>query len=191
MPLQLTVSPPTPMTRLIRSFSSAEGIRPMKLRDFWRPRTTGLLLGGGFSGSQPPGSWKTTTSPRVGVDPNHGVSLSTSTRSPCWRVFCIESDGMENAWTRNVLISSASTRAMPISIGSSFQKERGLRSAACPEPPEEPPPPSPPGPPGPPGPSGSAGWAPLVPSAPLPAFTPPAPPKSSGRVLGAPTKPGS
>ena len=78
----------------------------------------------GSPASQLSGSWKTTTSPRSGFEPNQGVSLSTRTRSPCWRVFCIESDGIENACTRNVLISSASTSAIPIRMGSSFQKER-------------------------------------------------------------------
>ena len=34
VPLHSTVSPPTAMTRLIRSFSSADGISPMKLRPF-------------------------------------------------------------------------------------------------------------------------------------------------------------
>src|ERR1700712_2201620 len=73
--LQDTVSPPTAMTRLIRSFSSADGIRPTRLRNF----CTALGVTVGSPSSQPPGSWKTTTSPREGSDPNHGVSLSTST----------------------------------------------------------------------------------------------------------------
>ena len=43
--LHSTVSPPTAMTRLIRSFSSADGIRPMKLRNF----CTDVRLGGGLA----------------------------------------------------------------------------------------------------------------------------------------------
>ncbi len=113
----------------MRSFSLSDGIRPTKLSTLWTPRTKELLLSlVGSSANQPPGSWNTTTSPRSGSAPNHGVSLSTRTRSPTWSVFCIDSDGMENAWTKNVLITSASTRAMPMRIGSSFQNDRGLRS---------------------------------------------------------------
>lgn len=77
-PSHSTVSPPTPMTRLMRSFSSAEGITPTKLSTFC------TVLGGstGTLASQSAGSWKTITSPRSGSDPNQGVSLSTRTRSP-------------------------------------------------------------------------------------------------------------
>ncbi len=79
VPLHWTVSPPTPITRLIRSFSSADGIRPIQLSTF----CTGFGVGVGSPASQLSGSWKTTTSPRSGLEPNHGVSLSTRTRSPC------------------------------------------------------------------------------------------------------------
>ncbi|PKV88156.1 hypothetical protein BX283_5767 [Streptomyces sp. TLI_146] len=70
--------------------------------------------------SQPPGSLKTTTSPRCGREPNQGVSLSTSTRSPMVIVSCIEPDGMTKAWTRNVFSTRAMSTATPTSRGISF-----------------------------------------------------------------------
>ncbi|CAM5667594.1 hypothetical protein SCALM49S_07655 [Streptomyces californicus] len=123
-PAHSTVSPATPMTRLMRSFSSAEGITPMKLSTF----CTVFGSSTGTSPSQSAGSWKTTTSPRSGSDPNQGVSLSTRTRSPFCRVFCMESEGMENACRRKVLMSRASTSAIPTRSGSSTQNGRFFRA---------------------------------------------------------------
>ncbi|GGY59337.1 hypothetical protein GCM10010342_54060 [Streptomyces anulatus] len=42
-------------------------------------------------------------------------------------MFCIESEGMEKACTRNVLMSRASTRAIPMRSGSSTQNGRFFR----------------------------------------------------------------
>lgn len=87
-----------------------------------------ITTGSGFfcssGGSQPPGSLKTTTSPRCGSAPNHGVSLSTSTRSPILMVCSIDPDGMTNAWSRNVLSTSAISRATMTSSGTSLTSER-------------------------------------------------------------------
>ena len=44
-------------------------------------------------------------------------------------VFSIEPDGMKNAWTRNVLMSSASTSAMRIRNGSSRQNDQRFLAA--------------------------------------------------------------
>lgn len=122
-----TSSPPMAMTRLIRSCSSLEGSSPTKVNTSLMPRTMGLLeVGVAVPSSQPPGSWKTTTCPRCGWAPNHGENLFTSTRSPGMIVFCIDCDGMKNAWTMNVLMPRASSNAMPSRIGISRQSRIGL-----------------------------------------------------------------
>lgn len=79
--------------------------------------------------SQPPGSRKTTTSPRRGVVPNHGVSLSTRTRSPFCRVFCIDAEGIEKACTKNVLIPTDRTSAAPTRTANSRHHGRWERPA--------------------------------------------------------------
>lgn len=120
-----TVSPPTPITRLIRSCSPEAGSSPMKVKNsFTCLTTTGSGLGLGSPRSQPPGSLKTTTSPRCGLAPNHGVNLSTSTRSPIRMVCSIEPDGMTNACTRNVLSTSAISSATMTSSGTSLARPR-------------------------------------------------------------------
>ncbi len=81
----------------------------------------------GTLSSQPPGSRKTTTSPRSGFAPNHGVNLSTSTRSPIARVCSIEPEGMEKACTKKVLMPSESSSAITSRIGSSCQNGRFFR----------------------------------------------------------------
>src|SRR5690242_16799644 len=52
------------------------------------------------------------------------TNLLTRTRSWGARVFSIDPDGIQNAWTKNVLIATASTSAMTTRMGSSFQKDR-------------------------------------------------------------------
>src|SRR4051794_9599450 len=89
-----TVSPPTPITRLIRSCSSSDGSMPTNTSPCLICLSTGGGSSAGFLPSQPPGSRKTTTSPRSGVSPNHGENLSTSTRSPMLMVCSIDPDGM-------------------------------------------------------------------------------------------------
>lgn len=125
----LTVSPPTPTTRLMRSFSLSEGSRPMKVRPCLNCLTTmgssAFLVSSAVS--QPPGSWKTTTSPRWGLEPNHGVNLSTRTRSPIWIVLSMEPDGITNAWTRKVFRTRAMSTATPTRRGISLTDERRLR----------------------------------------------------------------
>lgn len=117
-----TVSPPTPITRLIRSCSSFEGSSPMKVS----PSLSCLTPTGSSpvccssGGSQWPGSLKTTTSPRCGCQPNQGVSLSTSTRSPIRIVSSIEPEGITKACTRKVLSTRAISSATTISSGTSF-----------------------------------------------------------------------
>lgn len=86
--------------------------------------TTGSGLGWGSPLSQPPGSLKTTTSPRCGWAPNQGVNLSTSTRSPIWMVCSIDPDGITNAWSRKVLSTRAISRATMTSSGTSLARER-------------------------------------------------------------------
>jgi hypothetical protein len=120
-----TVSPPTPMTRLIRSCSPEAGSRPMKVKNSLTClTTTGSGAGCGSPVSQCPGSLKTTTSPRCGVAPNHGVSLSTSTRSPIRMVSSIDPEGITKAWSRNVLSTSAISSATITSSGTSLASER-------------------------------------------------------------------
>lgn len=120
-----TVSPPTPMTRLIRSCSSSDGSSPMKVSaSFTCLTTTGESFSPTFSCfSQWPGSLKTTTSPRCGLDPNQGVSLSTSTRSPTRMVCSIDPDGITKACTRKVLSTSAISSATMIRSGISRTAE--------------------------------------------------------------------
>ena len=76
--------------------------------------------------SQPPGSLNTTTSPRC-RSKIPGVSLLTSTRSPTSRVFSIEGDGMKNACTRKVLMSSESSSAMPSTTATSVTAPTAAR----------------------------------------------------------------
>ncbi len=143
----LTLSPPTPTTRLMRSFSSSDGSRPMKARPSLTCLTT---TGSSFlvvcsPASQPPGSRKTTTSPRCGSEPNQGVSLSTRTRSPIRMVCSMEPDGITKACTRKVLSTSAIRTATPTRSGISLTAPRlrrrftlrwSLRRSARERPPE-------------------------------------------------------
>src|SRR4051812_19808093 len=116
---QATLSPGTPTTRLMRSFSLLDGSRPTKTKTSLTPLTIGFWLSlSAPAGSQPPGSRNTTTSPRF-TSPKWEANLFTRTRSPVRRVFSIESDGMKKACTRKVLISSASASATNTRIGSS------------------------------------------------------------------------
>jgi hypothetical protein len=121
-----TVSPPTATTRLIRSPSFEDGNSPMKVKNPFTCFTTNGSLPVCFSSpcNQPPGSLKTTTSPRCGFAPNQGVSLSTSTRSPIWMVCSIEPDGMTKACSRKVLSTSAISSATTMSTGTSFAADR-------------------------------------------------------------------
>ncbi len=97
------------------------------MKTFLTPRTIALsLVGVVVPSSQPPGSWKTTIWPRCGWAPNHGENLFTSTRSPGRIVFCIDWEGMKNAWTMKVLIPSASSSAMPSRMGISRHSRIGL-----------------------------------------------------------------
>lgn len=124
----LTVSPPTATTRLMRSLSLSDGSRPIQVSpSLICLMTTGSWCGAVFSpASQSPGSLNTTTSPRCGLEPNHGVSLSTATRSPTWIVFSIEPDGITNACTRNVFRTRAMRTATPTRSGISLTAERLL-----------------------------------------------------------------
>src|SRR3954452_5566066 len=79
------------------------------------------------SGDQVSGPLKTTMSPGSGL-PNQYGTLLTSTRSPVQpgqpcSVCSIDPDGMKNACTRKVLTSSASTKAISSSTGSSRSSE--------------------------------------------------------------------
>lgn len=140
-----TSSPPTPTTRLIRSCSSLDGSRPTKVNTSLMPRTKKLPEAGvAVPSSQPPGSWKTTIWPRCGCAPNHGENLFTSTRSPGMIVFCIDCEGMKNAWTMKVLMPRASSNAMASRMGISRHSRIGLsrrrRPLATPGPPVASPP---------------------------------------------------
>ena len=74
------------------------------------------------SDSQPPGSRKTTTSPR-----SKSVIFCTTTRSPRSRVFSIDSDGMMNICPTNARSSEDTITAPTTTISSSFRKD-----SACP-----------------------------------------------------------
>ena len=117
-----TVSPPTATTRLIRSCSFDEGSSPMKTKNSLICLITigSLVVEVVSPSSQWPGSLKTTTSPRCGFEPNHGVSLSTRTRSPILMVCSIEPDGMTKACSRKVLSTSAISSATMMRIGTSL-----------------------------------------------------------------------
>ncbi|EGJ74459.1 putative signal peptidase I [Streptomyces sp. Tu6071] len=128
---QATVSPPTPTTRLIRSFSSADGSRPMNASPFFSCRTGPDEVSWPCSSapSHPPGSRKTTTSPRCTSAPNHGVSLSTTTRSPMRSVSSIDPEGITNACTKKVFRTRAMSSAAPRRSGISRNVARRLRRA--------------------------------------------------------------
>ncbi len=92
---QRTRSPPTAITRLMRSFSPAGGSSPMNTSTRFPYVSSGLAgFGSGWSGSHPPGSRKTITWPRSTGRPSLRSSLLTSTRSPTSSVLAIESEGM-------------------------------------------------------------------------------------------------
>ena len=67
--------------------------KPNMEATLWPNREKKLVLAGVTPGSQVPSPENTTMSPRWTL-PNSKLSLSTSTRSPMARVFCIEPDGM-------------------------------------------------------------------------------------------------
>ncbi len=56
-----------------------------------------LLLAGGVPGFHDPSPLKTTMSPRWMLRTSY-TTLLTRTRSPIASVFCIEPEGMKNAW---------------------------------------------------------------------------------------------
>ena len=126
---QTTWSPPIPMMRLIRCSPASCGRSPTNdnvLRTV-PPSPSSVSPGVICSApSQPPGSLNTTTSPlcRSKIP---GVSLLTRTRSPTSSVFSIEGDGMKNACTRKVLISSESSSAMPSTTAISLTAPRAAR----------------------------------------------------------------
>ena len=104
---QVILSPPTPITRLMKSLP-LDGARPMTLPMSWTTRATGLLgVVNCDSSGQRGGPLKTTISPRRGEEKSY-ASLLTKTRSygcpglvppaplglpPC-SVFSIDADGM-------------------------------------------------------------------------------------------------
>src|SRR3954454_4690772 len=121
------------MTRLTKS-SSLGGATPT-VRPSQSRAADNQLLGSATdtSGVQVSGPLKTTISPGSG-SPNQYGTLLTSTRSPVQpvqpcRVCSIEPDGMKNAWTKNVLTSRASTKAITSSTGSSRSSEPFLARA--------------------------------------------------------------
>ena len=76
-----TWSPGRPMTRLMRWSSDSAGSRPTNTSPSWIAPETPSRSTGGATSSQPPGSWKTTTSPCL-RSTGPGVSFETMTRSP-------------------------------------------------------------------------------------------------------------
>ena len=81
-----------------------------------RSNGPGSLTG---SDSQPPGSRKTTTSPR-----SKSVIFCTTTRSPRSRVLSIDSDGMMNICPTNARSSEDTITAPTRTMASSFRKAR-------------------------------------------------------------------
>ena len=79
----------------MRSCSLPSGSSPTQEKTFLTPPTKALSFLISEGSSQPPGSLNTTIWPRCGVQPNHGVSLFTSTRSPGSMVCCMDCDGMK------------------------------------------------------------------------------------------------
>ena len=87
--------------------------------------TTGSsLLGGPLALEPAAGVLEDDHVAALGLEPNHGVSLSTSTRSPIRMVCSIEPDGITNAWTRKVLRTSAISSATATSSGISLTADR-------------------------------------------------------------------
>src|SRR5258708_22871830 len=91
-------------------------------------RTRGSELGvpDGVAAVQDPAPLNTTTSPGS-MERKWYTSLFTSTLSPIRRVSSIDDDGIKNACTTNVLITSAMASAMTSSTGSSTQNAQRLR----------------------------------------------------------------
>src|SRR3954468_16758911 len=122
-----TVWPAVAMTRFTKS-SSLGGATPT-VRPSHSSAPENQLLGAATdtSGVQVSGPLNTTISPGSG-SPNQYGTLLTSTRSPVHpvqpcNVCSIEPDGMKNAWTKNVLTTSARTKAIRRSTGSSRSSE--------------------------------------------------------------------
>ena len=73
--------------------------------------------------SQPPGSWKTTTSPRC-TGTTSGTNTFTIMRSFIWRVSNIEPEGMKNDLIRKAFIRTESSNATPTIATKSTRKAR-------------------------------------------------------------------
>ena len=123
---QTTRSPGRPISRLIRWLPESLGSSPTKVIAVRSAPRIGPSCGGMVCGNHPPGSVNTTTSPRCRSN-GPGVSLLTTTRSPTSSVLSIDSDGMKNACTRNVLTSSdrASAMATTMTVSRSAAKMPG------------------------------------------------------------------
>ena len=90
---QVTLSPPTPITRLIKYCLAGSGITPTIIRpDFIFPMKA-ESFDSDASPSQLSGSPKTTTSPRL-ISLKSAPNLLTAIRSPICKVFSIEPEGI-------------------------------------------------------------------------------------------------
>ena len=127
---QTTWSPGRPMTRLMRWSSDSAGSRPTNTSPSWIAPETPLRSTGGATSSQPPGSWKTTTSPCL-RSTGPGVSFETMTRSPTRRVSSIDPEGMKKACSSQVLTTNDSTSAMTTTTTTSRTAAVTIRSGPC------------------------------------------------------------
>ena len=127
---QTTWSPGMPMTRLMRWSSDSAGSRPTNTSPSWIAPETPLRSTGGATSSQPPGSWKTTTSP-CSRSTGPGVSFETMTRSPTRRVSSIDPEGMKKACSSQVFTTKESTRAMTTTTTTSRTAAVNSLSVPC------------------------------------------------------------
>ncbi|MNW57029.1 hypothetical protein D3C74_347980 [compost metagenome] len=106
----VTWSPGSPMTLLMRCSPASTGRMPMKVRNVSPALTRPVDSCCGWLASQPPGSLKTTTSPRW-MSRKRGTNREARTLSSLMRVFSMDSLGMTNGWTTKVLMRNEMTRA--------------------------------------------------------------------------------
>src|ERR671911_1329461 len=131
-----TVSPPRPITRLIRCPSESSGSTPTNCSAS-RSRSPSDVVPSSTDGdNHPSGSANTTTSPRW-ISPNRVVSFDTSTRSPTRSVSSIDWDGIRKAWTRKIRtrVAMTSDRATTIAVSRSTAGNPPRRRFAASSPP--------------------------------------------------------
>ncbi len=114
------------MTRFTRWSFESGAERPTNAKNQSIAAMSGGCVVSARAGSHPPGSLKTTTSPRsIGL--TSGTSWFTMMRSSCTSVCSIDCDGMKNDRMRNVLMRNETSTATTKMTSRSRRKSSVLR----------------------------------------------------------------